>query len=61
MAAARYATEEYPEDWNVFYRYREACGKEGKKELAIESYERALALDPSQENPRKMQQEMKQE
>jgi tetratricopeptide (TPR) repeat protein len=56
VAAARYATEDYPEDWNVFYRYGEACGKEGKKEVAIESYERALALDPSQENPRKMQQ-----
>jgi Tfp pilus assembly protein PilF len=39
----------------------DACMKAGKKELAIESYERALALDPSQENPRKMLRELRQE
>ncbi len=46
--------EEYPEDWNCFDSYGEALMKSGRKDLAIESYERAIALDPSKENPRNM-------
>jgi tetratricopeptide (TPR) repeat protein len=53
--------EEYPEDWNSFDSYGEALMMAGKKDLAIESYERALALDPSRENPRKMLRELRQE
>ena len=33
----------------------------GMKELAIENYERALALDPTQENPRKMLRQLRQQ
>jgi hypothetical protein len=51
--------EEYPEDWNAFDSYGEALIKAGKRTLAIEAYERALALNPSQENPRKMLRELR--
>ena len=54
LAVLRLNAEEYPEDWNSFDSCGEALMKAGQKQLAIESYERALALDPSQENPRKM-------
>lgn len=53
--------EEYPEDWNSFDSYGEALMKAGQKQRAIESYERALALDPSQENPRTMLRELRQD
>jgi len=58
LRAFRLNTEEYPEDWNVFDSYAEALAKAGNKELAIQNYERAIALDPSQENPRKMLREL---
>jgi tetratricopeptide (TPR) repeat protein len=61
LRAFRLNVEEYPADWNVFDSYGEACMKAGMKELAIESYERAPALDPSQENPRKMLQQLRQQ
>jgi len=61
LRVLRLNAEEYPADWNVFDSYGEACMKAGKKDIAIESYERALALDPSQENPRKMLRELRQE
>lgn len=50
--------KEYPEDWNVFDSYGEALMKASKKELAIQSYEQARALDPSQENPQKKLREL---
>jgi imidazolonepropionase-like amidohydrolase len=56
----RLNTEEYPADWNAYDSYGEACMKAGKKELAIESYERALVLDPTQENPRNMLRQLRQ-
>ena len=52
--------EEYPSDWNVYDSYGEACMKAGKKELAIESYERALELDPTQKNPRDILRQLRQ-
>lgn len=61
LRVLRLNAEEYPEDWNSFDSYGEALMKAGQKERAIESYERALALDPSQENPRKMLRELRQE
>jgi hypothetical protein len=57
----RLNVEEYPADWNVFDSYGEACMKAGMKELAIENYERALALDPTQENPRNMLRQLRQQ
>jgi len=57
----RLNAEEYPEDWNAFDSYGEALRKAGLRDLAIKNYERASALDPSQENPRKMLQQLQQE
>lgn len=59
LRVLRLNAEEYPEDWNMQDSYGEALMKAGKKDLAVESYERALALDPSQENPRKMLRELR--
>jgi imidazolonepropionase-like amidohydrolase len=53
--------EEYPADWNAYDSYGEACMKAGMKEAAIQSYERALAIDPTQESPRKMLRELRRE
>lgn len=61
LRVLRLNMEEYPADWNVFDSYGEACMKAGMKELAIESYERALALDPTQENPRNMLRQLRQQ
>lgn len=60
LRVLRLNAEEYPEDWNSFDSYGEALMKAGKKDLAIENYERALALDPSQENPKAMLRELRQ-
>lgn len=54
-------TEEYPEDWNAFDSYGEALLKVGLKGPAIENYERARALDPGQESPRKALLQLRQE
>lgn len=51
-------TQEYPEDWNCFDSYGEALMKAGKTDASIESYKHAIALDPSQENPRDMLREL---
>jgi hypothetical protein len=61
LRVLRLNAEEYPADWNVFDSCGEALMKAGRKDLAIESYKRALALDPSQENPRKMLRELRRE
>lgn len=46
--------EEYPADWNAYDSYAEACMKMGNREEAIERYEKALSIDPTQKNPREM-------
>ncbi len=51
--------EEYPESWNVFDSFGEACRKAGQANAAIRAYERACALDPSQANPRLMLEELR--
>lgn len=51
--------EQYPADWNAWDSYGEACAKAGMREEAIRSYERALEIDPAQENPRKMLRELR--
>lgn len=51
--------EQYPADWNAWDSYGEACSKAGMKDEAIRSYERAITIDPTQENPRKMLRELR--
>jgi tetratricopeptide (TPR) repeat protein len=46
--------KEYPEDWNSFDSYGDALMTAGRKDMAIGQFERARALDPSQEHPRSM-------
>jgi len=53
--------EEYPADWNSYDSYGEACMKAGKNDEATENYERALALDPTQESPRNMLRQLRQQ
>lgn len=47
-------TEEYPQSANVFDSLGEAHRKAGNQELAIENYQKSLALDPKNENAKKM-------
>jgi len=54
VAVFRLNADEYREDWNSYDSYGEALAKAGNKELAIQNYERAHALDPTQESPVKM-------
>jgi hypothetical protein len=61
LRVLRLNADEYPADWNVYDSYGEACMKAGNKDLAIESYERALVLDPTQENPRTMLLQLRQQ
>jgi predicted Zn-dependent protease len=42
--------EEYPESANVWDSLGEAYAAAGKKDLAIENYEKSLQLDPKNEN-----------
>lgn len=44
----RFNTEEYPADPNAFIGLGEACQKAGRKDEAVKSFERALAIDPGQ-------------
>lgn len=53
------STEYYPDAWSVHDNYGEACLRAGKRDLAIKSYERALALDPSKESSRKALEQLK--
>lgn len=43
-------TEIYSESWNAFCKLGEAYIKAGKKDLAIASYEKTLAINPNGEN-----------
>jgi len=61
LRVLRLNREEYPADWNVCDSYGEACMKAGMKERTLESYERALALDPMQDNPRNMLRQLRQQ
>ena len=42
--------QEYPESSNVYGSLAEAYGAAGKKELAIENYEKSIKLDPKNQN-----------
>lgn len=59
LRVLRLNKEQYPADWNAWDSYGEACMKAGMKDEAIRSYERALEIDPTQENPRKMLRELR--
>jgi tetratricopeptide (TPR) repeat protein len=42
--------EEYPKSGNVYDSLAEAYEKDGRKELAIESYRKSVELDPNNQN-----------
>ncbi|MGH9494544.1 MAG: serine hydrolase [Candidatus Sulfotelmatobacter sp.] len=42
--------QEYPQSWNVYDSLGEAYAKVGKKDLAIENYEKSLQLNPKNDN-----------
>jgi CubicO group peptidase (beta-lactamase class C family)/predicted transcriptional regulator YdeE len=42
--------QEYPQSWNVYDSLAEAYAKVGKKDLAIENYEKSLQLNPKNDN-----------
>jgi predicted transcriptional regulator YdeE len=42
--------QEYPQSWNVYDSLAEAYTKVGKKDLAIENYEKSLQLNPKNDN-----------
>ncbi len=43
-------TEDYPQSSNVYDSLAEAYARDGQKELAIKNYQRALELDPKNDN-----------
>jgi len=43
----------YPESFNVYDSYAEACLKMGEKKLAIEYYQKSLNLNPQNANAKK--------
>ncbi len=48
----------YPESFNVYDSYAEACMKIGKKDLAIENYQKSLRLNPQNENAKNQIEEL---
>jgi CubicO group peptidase (beta-lactamase class C family) len=50
IAIFKLNTEEYPKSGNVFDSLAEAYAKNGQKQLAIENYRTAVALDPKNQN-----------
>src|SRR5260370_33766012 len=51
---------EYPQSGNVYDSLGEAYMKAGQKELAIQNYEKALQLDPKNQNAIEMLKNLKQ-
>jgi hypothetical protein len=49
----------YPNSFNVYDSYAEACMKNGEKELAIANYEKSLMLNPRNTNAVKMLEELR--
>ena len=45
----------YPESWNVYDSLGDACLQAGKKEMAMECYKKALALNPQKTDGEKKQ------
>jgi DNA polymerase-3 subunit epsilon len=52
--------EAYPEAFNVYDSLGEAYMENGDKELAIKNYEKSLALNPDNENGKKMLEKLRQ-
>ena len=55
----RINTEVFPDSWNVWDSLGEAYMVNGAKELAIESYERSLELNPGNQNAHRMLSKLK--
>lgn len=51
--------QEYPESSNVYDSLAEAYAAAGKKELAIENYEKSLKLDAKNENAKERLKKLK--
>jgi len=51
--------ELYPQSWNVYDSLAEAYMMNGDKDLAIEYYEKSLALNPNNTNGARMLQKLK--
>lgn len=52
-------TEVFPDSWNVWDSLGEAYMVQGEKDLAIESYEKSLELNPGNDNGREMLKKLK--
>jgi CubicO group peptidase (beta-lactamase class C family) len=54
IAVFKLNTELFPDSWNVFDSYGEALLQAGKKEEAIKMYRKSVALNPDNENGKKV-------
>jgi tetratricopeptide (TPR) repeat protein len=54
-------TEQYPTSGDVWDSLAEAYYKTGDRETAIKDYEKSIALDPNNENGKKMLRKIKEE
>ncbi|MGS2763676.1 alpha/beta hydrolase-fold protein [Sinomicrobium sp. M5D2P9] len=51
--------QNYPGSWNVYDSMGEAYMKKGKRQLAIENYEKSIALNPDNEDGKEMLKKLK--
>jgi tetratricopeptide (TPR) repeat protein len=51
----------YPNSFNVYDSYAEACMKLGENELAIENYQKSIRLDPKNLNAKRMIEKLEKE
>ncbi len=57
-AVLKQNTDDFPQSWNAWDSYAEACMDKGEKELAIKYYRKSLELNPQSENGKKMLEEL---
>jgi tetratricopeptide (TPR) repeat protein len=53
VAVMKQNTYDFPQSWNAWDSYAEACMDKGDKELAIKYYKRSLGLNPESESGKK--------
>jgi CubicO group peptidase (beta-lactamase class C family) len=53
-AVLKQNTDDFPQSWNAWDSYAEACMDKGQKDLAIKYYQKSLALNPQNDNGKKM-------